>query len=143
LNNGIFVGFHGKFGGGGLANEENPLVYVDLATTNYFHFIAGHQPGVGHLDGLLSTGDSLFVADLSASGSLNGAAGLGVIYQIKSLALPPVTVTHSEQRIELTWKYGTLQSAAGITGPWDDIDDAVSPHSLDAEQSQKFFRTRN
>src|SRR5687768_17424593 len=102
LNNGIFVSFHGKFGGGGLANEENPLVYVDLATTNYFHFIEGRQEDLGHLDGLLATGDSLFVADLTTNGSLNSGSGFGVIYQIKSLVLPPVGVTRSGGRVELT-----------------------------------------
>ena len=143
LNNGIFVSFHGKFGSGGLANEENPLVYVDLATTNYFHFIEGHQVNVGHLDGLLATGDSLFVADLATNGSLNSGSGLGVIYQIKSLVLPPVSVTRSGGRVELTWSFGTLQSAGSVTGPWNDVDNAASPYSVDAGQSPRFFRTRN
>ncbi|MCW5559627.1 MAG: hypothetical protein KIT22_17560, partial [Verrucomicrobiae bacterium] len=39
LNRGIFIGFHGRYGSGGLANEENPLVYADPATGHYFHFI--------------------------------------------------------------------------------------------------------
>ena len=143
LNNGIFVSFHGKFGGGGLANEENPLVYVDLATTNYFHFIEGHQVNVGHLDGLLATDDSLFVADLTTNGSLNSGNGLGVIYQIKSLVLPPVGVTRSGGHVELTWSVGTLQSASNVAGPWNDVDNATSPYSVDAGQSPRFFRTRN
>jgi len=143
LNNGIFVSFHGKFGDGGLANEENPLVYVDLATTNYFHFIAGHQVGIGHLDGLLATGEALFVADLATNGSLNFGSGFGVIYQIKSIVLPPVSVTRSGERIELTWDFGTLQSAGSVTGPWNDVDNASSPYSVDAVQSPRFFRTRN
>ena len=143
LNNGIFVSFHGKFGGGGLANEENPLVYVDLATTNYFHFIEGHQVNVGHLDGLLATGDSLFVADLTTNGSLSSGSGLGVIYQIKSLVLPPVSVTRSGGQVELTWSFGTLQSASSVTGPWSDVNNASSPYSVDAGQSPRFFRTRN
>jgi glucose/arabinose dehydrogenase len=82
---GMFVGFHGKFNLGGLDNEENPLVYVDLATGAYTHFIGNDEPGIGHLDGLLSTADSLFVADLSATGGLFAPsdAGRGVIYQIR------------------------------------------------------------
>ena len=137
------MGFHGKFGGGGLANEENPLVYVDLATTNYFHFIEGQQVNVGHLDGLLATGDSLFVADLTTNGSLSSGSGLGVIYQIKSLALPPVSVTRTGAHVDLTWTFGTLQSASSVTGPWNDVDNAASPYSIDAGQSPRFFRTRN
>lgn len=143
FNNGIFVSFHGKFNGGGLANEENPLVYVDLTTTNYFHFIEGRQEDVGHLDGLLATGDSLFVADLATNGNLSFGSGFGVIYQIKSLVLPPVGVTRSGGRVELTWDFGTLQSASSVSGPWSDIGNAASPYSVEVDQSPTFFRTRN
>ena len=89
LNSGVFVGFHGKGGQGGLANEENPLVFSDLATGRYFHFISNAEASIGHLDGLLSTSDSLFVADLVPTGSIFSAAdaGKGVIYQIR--AIPP------------------------------------------------------
>ncbi len=85
LNHGIFIGFHGKFSGGGLANEENPLVYVDTRSGEYFHFIGVDEPAIGHLDGLLATRDSLFIADLSPGGGLSNGGGRGTIYQIKSL----------------------------------------------------------
>ena len=52
LNNGIFVGFHGRFDLGGLANEENPLVFWNRATGQYFDFIGNNEPNIGHLDGL-------------------------------------------------------------------------------------------
>ncbi len=93
VNTGVFLGFHGKYTSGGTSNEENPLVYANLTTGTYFHFIAGQQTGIGHLDGLLATHDSLFVADLSPSGTLSAGAGTGVIYQIKSLAAPSPTPT--------------------------------------------------
>jgi glucose/arabinose dehydrogenase len=83
LNNGIFVGFHGGFDDGGVNNDENPVAFVDLSTRQYFRFIANSVPGVGHLDGLLSTSDSLFIADMSSNGDIFGTAGRGVIYQIK------------------------------------------------------------
>src|SRR5205807_53755 len=55
-----------------------------------FHFISSFEPGSGHLDGLVASDDSLFVADLSATGFLEGV-GAGVIYQIKARsALTPV-----------------------------------------------------
>ncbi len=83
LNNGVFVGFHGQFSLGGLDNEENPLVYVDLATNEYFHIISPEEENVGHLDGLLSGDSSLYVADISPPGGLgNSAANSGVIYRI-------------------------------------------------------------
>ena len=85
FDQGAFVGFHGRFDQGGLANEENPVVYVDHRTGEYAHFIGNDEPDVGHLDGLLSTMDSLFLADMSRTGSLGPeAAGNGVIYQIRA-----------------------------------------------------------
>lgn len=90
LRNGVFVGMHGKFSLGGLDNEENPLVFVDLNDNSYFHFIGNDEAGIGHLDGLLPTSDSLFLADISPSGSFAlGDNNSGVIYQIKSLLGEP------------------------------------------------------
>ena len=143
LNNGIFIGFHGKFNMGGLNNEENSLAYVDLRTTNYFHLIAAKQPNIGHLDGLLTTGDSLFIADITTTGDLNTGGGRGVIYQIKSLVLPSVGLKWVGQRVQLTWDYGTLQNADNTKGPWTDVSGAASPYSIDVDQSGNFFRTRN
>jgi glucose/arabinose dehydrogenase len=80
VNNGVFVGFHGKFNNSPSTNEENPVVFWDLGTGRYFHFIESFQ--LGHGDQLLSTADSLFIADMSANGSLNTNGGAGVVYQI-------------------------------------------------------------
>lgn len=145
LNTGIFLGFHGRFGSAGTANEENPVVYADPATGDYFHFILGQQPGIGHLDGLLATRDSLFVADLVSTGNLSSGSGAGVIYQIKSLVTPvPATVTaqRAGALIQIQWDRGTLQAAAAITGPWSDVADAFSPHLVTPEGLQQFYRTR-
>jgi len=82
-NNGVFAGFHGKFWEGGLSNEENPVVYHDLARGEYFHFISNDEVAVGHLNGLAASAESLFLADMSSNGSIGAdAAGLGVVYQI-------------------------------------------------------------
>ncbi len=143
LNSGIFVGFHGRYGAGGIANEENPLVYVDLTTTNYFHFIGNDEPNIGHLDGLLATEDSMFIADLASNGSLSTGSGRGAIYQIKSLVLPPIHFRWVGQKVELTWAYGVLQEAENATGLWSDVVNAGSPYLLDPEQSKRFFRTRH
>lgn len=83
LNHGVFVGFHGNSGNAN--NDENPLVYADPETGKYFHIVSSDAPNVGHLNGLEATQDSLFVADMSRSGSIFAGAGQGVIYQIKSL----------------------------------------------------------
>ncbi len=87
LQNGMFVGFHGQFSGGGLSNEENPLVFVDLDDNSYFHFVSNTETGIGHLDGLLSTSDSLFAADISPGGGLGSSnRNSGKIYQILATA---------------------------------------------------------
>ncbi len=77
LRNGWFVGFHGK-SCCGLANEENPVVYVDLNTGNYYHFVSNDDPFVGAIDSLYATQDSLFLADLTQ----------GTIYQVTAVPEP-------------------------------------------------------
>ena len=82
LSQGIFVTMHGKFSLGGLANEENPLIFANLETGEYFHFVGVDEPDVGHLDGLLATENSLFIADISPPGGF-GQGGTGIIYQLQ------------------------------------------------------------
>jgi hypothetical protein len=86
LADGLFVGFHGRFSLAGLENEENPLLYVDPASGSYFEFIPNALPGVGHLDKILATEDSLFIADLNSKGTLGTPQAEGVIYQIKAVS---------------------------------------------------------
>ncbi|MGL4513986.1 MAG: hypothetical protein ACRCT8_12920 [Lacipirellulaceae bacterium] len=86
---GLFAGMHGKFSLGGIANEENPLVFVDVENASYFHAVSNAEAGVGHLDGFHSTRDTLYLSDLSPSGGLSStAANTGVVYAIKSLVIP-------------------------------------------------------
>lgn len=145
LSNGIFVGFHGKYGPGGLANEENPLVFVDLTDNSYFQFIGNNEPNIGHLDGLLSTGDSLFAADLASTGfGSSGAATTGVIYQLKSL-VTRLLFRITNNTLELTWPAGVLLQADSLAGPWNDVQAAVSPYlvALNPNPTRSFYRTRN
>jgi glucose/arabinose dehydrogenase len=80
LRQGIFVGFSGE-AGFGLANGENPVVYLDLATGNHYHLISNDDPVVGHIVGLVSTANSLFLTDYE------GANG-GTVYQISFVPEP-------------------------------------------------------
>jgi glucose/arabinose dehydrogenase len=83
LNNGVFVGFHGQYDEPGDENEENPVVYADLATGKTIELIANDNPGVGHLDSLLATKDTLYVADLCVwPYSLGNNEDCGVIYAV-------------------------------------------------------------
>jgi hypothetical protein len=88
LNDGMFVGFHGKFAEAGVANEENPLLYLDLETNEYFEFIPNSVPTIGHLDNILATDDSLFVSDITATGSIFTTSAAGAIYQIAAIPEP-------------------------------------------------------
>jgi glucose/arabinose dehydrogenase len=145
LNTGIFLGFHGQYASAGTANEENPVVYADPVTGSYFHFILGQQVGIGHLDGLLATRDSLFVADLVSTGSPSSGAGAGVIYQIKSLvtpALPTLAIERHNSELRLTWTKGFLQEASDVTGPWSAVADAYAPLLIQPTAARKFYRTR-
>lgn len=89
LNQGAFVGFHGRSQLGGLDNEENGILWVDPITGEYFEFLRGQQTGVGHPDSLLAVGDSLYVADMAALGPLSGTPS-GAIYQITYVPEPSV-----------------------------------------------------
>jgi glucose/arabinose dehydrogenase len=142
LNDGIFVGFHGKFSLAGIQNEENALVFVDLRDKSYFHFIPSATPGVGHLDGLLTTRDSLFISDLSKNGAYS-TSGAGVIYQIKSLAGPKVNFQWKNDKAELTWSHGLLERATVFDGEWSVVASAPGPYVIQSAETPQFFRTRN
>jgi len=86
LNDGMFVTMHGKFSVGGVENEENPLVYVDLKDNSYFHFISNEEPDIGHIDGLLTTDDSMYLADISNGGFSGGSNDSGAIYKIRAVS---------------------------------------------------------
>jgi glucose/arabinose dehydrogenase len=90
LRAGAFVGFHGRFSLAGVANEENPVAFVDLVALDHFHFIANTEPTVGHPNGLLATTDALFVADLASGGSVFTNTPTGVIHRIRGPGLPRV-----------------------------------------------------
>jgi glucose/arabinose dehydrogenase len=84
LNKGVFIGFFGR-GFGGLANEENPVVFYNQQTGKYFHFINTVEPNIGHLTGILSTNNALYLSDLSSNGDLGATgAGAGKIYRIQA-----------------------------------------------------------
>lgn len=82
---GVFSAFFGKFAGGA-ANDENPVVFSDPATGTYFHFIPNQL--LGHPNGLMARGNSLFLTDLDYGGNLGGTTK-GTIYQITNLDSPP------------------------------------------------------
>ncbi len=147
LNKGVFVTFHGKFNLGGTSNEENAMAFVNLAENRYFHFIPSKLAGVGHLDGLLATSDSLFISDLGKTGNLNNNNNAinGVIYQVKALVGPSVHFQWVEGKVELTWAGGALERSTSLDGSnWSEVAaNADAPYVIQASETSQFFRTRN
>lgn len=89
LAGGLFIGFHGIFSYAGVANDENPVVFIDLDTLDYFHFVENSEPTLGHPNGLLATADSLYIADLTSSGNVFSNATDGAIHQIRANTAVP------------------------------------------------------
>jgi glucose/arabinose dehydrogenase len=88
LNNGFFVGFHGKFSLAGVANEENPVLYFDTSTNTSFQFLSNDLPNIGHIDNILATNDALFLADITSAGSIFTTTAAGAIYQVQAVPEP-------------------------------------------------------
>jgi glucose/arabinose dehydrogenase len=119
LNHGVFIGFHGVFDLGGASNDENPLVFANPVTGHYFDFVSNNETGIGHIDEVVSTTDSLFLADISSGGSMFGGAGQGMIYQITAIGNqpvnhPPVLAPIPDQTIK---EGDTLSLTASATDP--------------------------
>jgi glucose/arabinose dehydrogenase/plastocyanin len=85
FDEGIFIGFHGTYQEGGLANDENPVLWVDPDASSTLEFIPNDAPQIGHPDSLLATHDALYVADLNPNGTLSGGSADGVIHRISAV----------------------------------------------------------
>ena len=145
LNNGVFLGFHGKWALAGIPNEENPLVFADLGTGKYFQFIGNGETAVGHFDGLLSTEDSLFLSDLTGTGDTDNSRSGGVIYQIKSLVAHRLNYEVAQKAIRFQWsRGGVLQYGPTITGPWSSLVSGTNDWTLpmDTATPKAFYRVQ-
>ena len=145
LNNGVFLGFHGKWELSGIPNEENPLVFANLGTGQYFQFIGNGEPAVGHFDGLLSTDDSLFLSDLTGTGATENSRSAGVIYQIRSLVARRLSYEAGRNSIRFQWsRGGVLQHGPTATGPWSPLLSGTNDWTLpmDAATTKSFYRVQ-
>jgi hypothetical protein len=118
LQHGVFIGFHGQFSSGGVANEENPLLFANPSSGNYFDFISNDLPNIGHFDGAMSTADSLFLSDISSGGSVFSQPGQGVIYQIKALPTSAATFVAKDTSTQGNWigAYGAQGYDLAVAG---------------------------
>lgn len=83
---GVFASFIGMVGRGGINNHENPIIFADPSTGEYYHFIPNQQ--LGNPYGLATTSNSLYISDISSTGNL-AANTKGVIYLISTSEPPP------------------------------------------------------
>jgi len=61
-----------------------------------------------------------------------------------SVALPPSVMERNDDVHVIRWTgAGVLQSATNVAGPYQDIPGVVSPHRLEMDGSQRFFRIRS
>jgi hypothetical protein len=122
LNNGIFIGFHGQFdkvgapnSTTGAGNEENPVIYYDLTTGTYWHFIGTQEANIGHLDGMLSTPDALFMSDMADGSLFIGPTNTGAIYKV--VAVNPGDYNQDgivDAADYIVWRKTLGQSGAGL-----------------------------
>ncbi len=90
LKNGLFLGFFGRLAYEPTDDINNPLVYYDLATKQYSHFLSTNRSGgnFGHFGSLLATENSLFATDIGAGSRLlfeSPGLGRGKVYQIQAI----------------------------------------------------------
>jgi glucose/arabinose dehydrogenase len=113
LTGGVFVGFHGEFDDYGddpnSGNDENGVAYVDPTTGVITPFLPGDQSMLGHTDGLLATGDSLFVSDLG-DGSLYSSATTGAIYEVTAVPEPTVAGAAAVAAVAAALRLSSRQS---------------------------------
>jgi hypothetical protein len=93
--------------------------------------VSNSEPDVGHLDGLLATTDTLYVADISSQGGFSGSAvNSGKIYALKSL-IPDGDYDRdgdADGRDFLAWQRslgGELPEFAGADGDGSGMVDAA------------------
>lgn len=110
LTGGVFAPFSGVFNQGGLANDENPLVFVNTADNTYFHFIENQR--LGHPNGVLAATDGLYLSDLNYLGLFGNTIGSnpavpadqqGVIYKITYVPEPATCSTMLIGLAALVW----------------------------------------
>jgi hypothetical protein len=97
--------------------------------------------GAGVTEGLGADFFSGDVDEVAVYGYALSAAQVQTHYQA---AFPPQTlsITPTNGSVQLAWLGGTLQAAAGLTGPWTVVTNAVPPWVLAPATNGQFFRIR-
>lgn len=71
-------------------------------------------------------------------------AQIQAAYQASTVPPPPSFAASNPtgNQLQLTWSYGTLQSASNATGPYQDLTNASSPYPIPMTNPQQFFRLK-
>jgi glucose/arabinose dehydrogenase len=80
LAGGILAGFHGQFDLTGVANEENPVRWVDIETGEQLDLVSNDSTAIGHLDSMVAIEDGVYLADFCNASMTTATIGCGVIY---------------------------------------------------------------
>jgi hypothetical protein len=57
-------------------------------------------------------------------------------------AAASISISAIDGQVSIEWEGSALESAASVLGPWTPVDGASSPHTVDADQGQAYFRAR-
>lgn len=68
------------------------------------------------------------------------AAAQEVIDTVQAAAV--LRIKAAGPKAALLWQQGVLQEAETLEGPWEDVSEAASPHEVEADSRQKFYRVK-
>jgi len=118
FRSGVFASFIGMVGKGGANNLENPIIFADLTKREYYHFIPNQL--LGNPYGLTSTSNSLYISDLSSTGSLRDNTK-GIVY-----CITPKKVFTSAAITNVTDNVGPIQGSVPNGGRTDDTTPTIT-----------------
>ncbi len=108
--------------------------------------ISGTVTGTHFIDPTAVNGTTYYYV-VSAATSLSAAietANSPMEVSVMPMAPPLIIVsmTPSGNGISITWPEGNLQSATNVLGPWQDLNEAVSPYRITPIGPQQFYRVK-
>lgn len=63
------------------------------------------------------------------------------LWELRDLIVD-LNLNSQDAQLQIRWQQGTLQSAPYLTGPWEDVQDALSPMPAPGDGDRLFNRIR-
>ena len=82
LAGGLLAGFHGQFDETGIANDENPLLWVNAKTGKREVIVTNDSTDIGHLDSMTAGNGVIYIADFCDASMIGATTGCGRIYTL-------------------------------------------------------------